>query len=540
MKAVSLALLVAASGTSVALAAPRETVTFADVPSITNQGSAENATRTAAFTGTYAANYLTVSGTIVDRRGATYANEASILVTPPGAGAVPFVISPYTVQIYTPPLNTPTGSLAIPVSPAVAAGTWNFEFFEMYDDASTPTGTFTDARDTTWQTVTITLDDGTLPALPPGGGGPSVSFTNVPSDGTGGTELRTWNASATRTYAGLRLRGNVTALRGLPGTPAQVIGGQTRQAAIRITPPGGGAPVVVRPIADSPSSASIDLFVPIVGAAAGTYSFDFYEWDGSAGNANGDQPGGADNLWNRLTVELADVPPPTPINDFGTINRNADGTERLFTYSYGPASGNSWLRFTTTAAADASGANYVDIDSNGSSGDTMLSVYNASGASLATDDDSGNGVNSLLTFGSTTVRPAQGVEDLRDGFNGALPAGTYFLASAPYFATFTAPFTVAPGAGSLSYIINIRTNLPRPSGPTPCGPSDIAGSAGPGADGELTSDDIIAFISAFTNNNLAIADIAGPAGPGADGELTAEDIIRFISQFTAFTQSGCP
>jgi hypothetical protein len=69
-----------------------------------------------------------------------------------------------------------------------------------------------------------------------------------------------------------------------------------------------------------------------------------------------------------------------------------------------------------------------------------------------------------------------------------------------------------------------------------CTPSDIAGP-GPtvGSDGELTADDIIFFVSWFTNGDTR-ADIAG-AGPtaGADGELTADDIILFISRFTA----GC-
>jgi len=69
-----------------------------------------------------------------------------------------------------------------------------------------------------------------------------------------------------------------------------------------------------------------------------------------------------------------------------------------------------------------------------------------------------------------------------------------------------------------------------------CGASDIA-SPGPtvGADGELTADDIILFISWFTSGD-ARADVAGP-GPtvGADGELTADDIILFISRFT----TGC-
>jgi hypothetical protein len=70
----------------------------------------------------------------------------------------------------------------------------------------------------------------------------------------------------------------------------------------------------------------------------------------------------------------------------------------------------------------------------------------------------------------------------------------------------------------------------------PCGPSDIA-SPGPtpGADGELTADDVIQFISWFTASD-ANADIAGPGPtPGPDGEFTADDVILFIGRFT----TGC-
>ncbi len=69
------------------------------------------------------------------------------------------------------------------------------------------------------------------------------------------------------------------------------------------------------------------------------------------------------------------------------------------------------------------------------------------------------------------------------------------------------------------------------------GASDIAGAGGVvGPDGELTADDIIRFINAFTVNNMSVADITGPATPGTpDGELTADDIILFISRFI----TGC-
>jgi hypothetical protein len=72
--------------------------------------------------------------------------------------------------------------------------------------------------------------------------------------------------------------------------------------------------------------------------------------------------------------------------------------------------------------------------------------------------------------------------------------------------------------------------------PSPCGAADIA-SPGPvvGADGELTADDVLQFISWFTAGD-ARADIAvpGPAA-GSDGEFTADDILLFIGRFTA----GC-
>ncbi len=62
---------------------------------------------------------------------------------------------------------------------------------------------------------------------------------------------------------------------------------------------------------------------------------------------------------------------------------------------------------------------------------------------------------------------------------------------------------------------------------------DIASGGDPTRpDGELTADDILAFINAFFANNLAVADFSGPTEAGrADNELTADDIIRFVGRF---------
>ncbi len=65
--------------------------------------------------------------------------------------------------------------------------------------------------------------------------------------------------------------------------------------------------------------------------------------------------------------------------------------------------------------------------------------------------------------------------------------------------------------------------------------ADLAGPGQqPRPDGELTADDIIVYINAFFNNNIAVADLAS-AGQirKPDGQLTADDIIVYINRFFA-------
>jgi hypothetical protein len=69
-----------------------------------------------------------------------------------------------------------------------------------------------------------------------------------------------------------------------------------------------------------------------------------------------------------------------------------------------------------------------------------------------------------------------------------------------------------------------------------CGSADIAGPGqSPAFDGELTADDIIAFINLFFASDPR-ADLAGPGQTqGPDGQFTADDIIVYIARFFA----GC-
>jgi hypothetical protein len=69
----------------------------------------------------------------------------------------------------------------------------------------------------------------------------------------------------------------------------------------------------------------------------------------------------------------------------------------------------------------------------------------------------------------------------------------------------------------------------------PCNIADITSIGGPSAgncgDGQLSADDVVAFLDAFFNQRPA-ADIVGLGGAlGADGRWTADDIISFLAAF---------
>lgn len=142
---------------SVALAAPRESVTFTNVKSQgvpgTEVGATQNEIRSASFVGGYPVHSIRVTATLrVDVTG-TAQHEARLLVTPPVGK--PFVLMPsrvtplpslgasFTYTDYVFPLNTPI---------ADAAGSWSFRFFEQSAQSTTQ-------QDATWTSIQLTLDD---------------------------------------------------------------------------------------------------------------------------------------------------------------------------------------------------------------------------------------------------------------------------------------------------------------------------------------------------------------------------------------------
>ncbi len=94
-------------------------------------------------------------------------------------------------------------------------------------------------------------------------------------------------------------------------------------------------------------------------------------------------------------------------------------------------------------------------------------------------------------------------------------------------------------------VINLSGNVVNPP-PVACNRADVTdiGDTGAGPDGQLTVDDVIAFVNTFSDGlgcpgvapcNLADITDIGDTGAGADGQLTVDDIIAFFNAFS----DGC-
>ncbi len=278
------------------------------------------------------------------------------------------------------------------------------------------------------------------------------------------------------------------------------------------------------------------------GLTAGTYWLVAGSWNMTFSNAFGFTGGPGLDFDVVFAAGSTPAPGGTPPATFTDLNTLGNGTvNQSLTFTAGEI---KWFRFATPTVASVGSGRFVDLSTelattNPFTGSgTEIGVFSADGR-VVSDDDDGPDFFTALSFGGGAERPAVGTGVPFNGRDGSMPAGTYYAAVAGFQALFAPSFdvtTFSTAVGDVTF--KIASNF----GPLPCGPSDIA-SAGPvaGFDGELTSDDIIFFITAFTGGNLAVADIAGP-GPsvGADGELTSDDIILFITRFTGFLQSGCP
>ena len=270
------------------------------------------------------------------------------------------------------------------------------------------------------------------------------------------------------------------------------------------------------------------------------------------------QSGDVTTTIRTFSPSIAAATPPSDVEAIGLLGTSTPGAEAVTTRTHTVVNGNDvkWYSFAIAGEVNATNTFYVDIDTEGTGPgiapalgnfvDTEIGLYSGIGALLGNDDDSGSDQRSALSFGSTTpVRPAvptgtSAVGEARNGRNGRLIAGTYYLAVSTFSTIHnTSDFILAlptdRAASTGDRVVNLRTNLRRNACPNP---SNVSG---PGqntvtVDEELTADDIIVFLNRFFANDLA-SNVSGPGQNTTllDNELTADDIIVFLNRFFA----GC-
>ncbi|MDX2131824.1 MAG: hypothetical protein SFY69_07215 [Planctomycetota bacterium] len=159
-----------------------------------------------------------------------------------------------------------------------------------------------------------------------------------------------------------------------------------------------------------------------------------------------------------------DIPPPPP----PTTRTNAGCIPDSGYSNSGSLAGGDVAWYEVCLVTDATDAlvQFLDADTEGSTADVSLALFNSDGQVVSTDADSGSGANAQLSFG-VGRRAAVGDGVQYDGRNGQLFAGTYYVAVAPAGSTFGDGFTVGAGAGSGSFTLNLATNV----NGTPAAPS---------------------------------------------------------------------
>jgi hypothetical protein len=277
----------------------------------------------------------------------------------------------------------------------------------------------------------------------------TFSYTNVASNGLLGSPA---NSVRSPVFVGGYPLGRIDVSGTLTSLNANTF---ASDAQILITSP-GGATYTFHPFDGiglfTTQNFSRPFFVPGVGDPAGTWTMRFYEVVDNGGTAS------IDASWN-ITFNITDEPPVPPAGtNLGTIVTPGVSVP---TFTIG-STGYVWYQFTLSRSVLPALGRYLDISvsSPDPSPDTEIALFNSSGTLVASDDDSGPGLLSQLSFGAGT-RPAIADGQPFDGRNGALNAGTYYLAVGKYHLQYTSdPWGIVfAGSGTMNAAFQINTNL---------------------------------------------------------------------------------
>jgi hypothetical protein len=494
----------------------------------------------------YTLHAIGFEGTLTVLNSGSFPREAVIRVQPP-FGAPAFYIQPL-IEASVPATSLPLTRrfhAAVPVSPlssSQVADNWSFTFEETFDDAP---GTGVDA---VWEQAAIHTYD-VAPAAP----APNLNVPASPpappsfSDGTATVPGLAGGFTFTNTegpFNAFRILGQVTALSNGTVNSSETL---TSEVRVRVVPP-NGVPITVSPVVadvNGRSTTNVDVTVPYLGQQAGTWAVALFE--------SVDFPGVNDNIWNNFRVELALIPPPASAIAMGTLSSGTPNFENMTAVRDRSPTALQWFTFTTQVPATPASGFYVDLDTIGTTTggfvtDTEIAVYSSRGVKLAEDDDDGPDAWSMLSFGSPLFRPsptlpatppATTTSLTRNGGDGQLPPGTYYVAHTNFNAVFDPLFNVATPTATTVRQLNIRTNMFLVPPSSPCGPADLGGEGGSeGFDSILDNNDFIVFINFFFGGD-GRADLGSEGGAaGSDGLFDNNDFIVFIQEF--FAGAGNP
>ncbi|MDP1662877.1 MAG: GC-type dockerin domain-anchored protein [Phycisphaerales bacterium] len=467
------AMIVAVAGLASALqAAPLESITFTNVPSIGRQGNALNEIRTWTPTATGNVAKITVSGNLLRNTVAnitnTWSSQAMILVTPPGGGAQ-FIIQPFTGTANMAAAggsNVAAGAFTVPVGPAIAANTgeWSFRFFEASWE-----GLAASVADASWTTLTLTMDDEAvalqdLPVFVPST--IEYTFNNVTCDVPWNAPVDTHNFVAftptssnvvdTVVVSGIATG---TSLEGAANTFNINVGNATynitptRSMLIRVKPPvhptlGGGfrtARYAVNPIGAASSTslqwspvaiAGVDTTVEPVGSTNPAIPANTGEWKVEfLSNLSSATTAAFKSTWNTVRVNLVQGAAPASAELVTLVH----GSTVTKTGTFAAVGETKWYKFTvgTTAISRTTGT-ALDLGMTGTSltpeNDTCMAVYNSGGAVHATSFNTGPGALPQISFGQGIRNPDGLPTDADPGlpFDGANPGRSPVAAGGNY------------------------------------------------------------------------------------------------------------
>jgi hypothetical protein len=426
----TLTLLAGCALAAPALAEPRESATFEAVISNGPLNDAANSVRTQVFTGGYAARKIRVSGTLAEIATTTFASEARIQVTTP-SGQI-FVLQPFSSTGFTGTISVTDYIYNIPVVIEDAVGAWSFRFYESFDDGGVAT------EDSRWNTITLTLDDAAPVARPE-----YTSADDLGSISIGETINRTVNLTgadfpqkwfkfsvpaavptSANVYLDIDTNGSTGGMAdteiGLFDASGILIAsddddGLLAQSLLSFGTGGDAAAGAVGQDRELPAG---DYYLA-VNRFNSTYA--------NGWSVSGSSTSGTGTIQLRVRTGFLTPPPPPSVTDLGTL------TQAGATVSDAALAAEQvqWFTFTLAEGALASATKFLDIDTAGSvllpSTDTSIGLYDSTGARVDTndDEDSDGGIRtSLLTWGTGST----GADTRRDGRDGDLTAGTYYLA----------------------------------------------------------------------------------------------------------------